>query len=133
VVSATPEMERAWAVDAAGRIATDAPRKTGSLASSIEPGQKGGKGIVSGNYYGVILDRGTKSYGIAPKKAGGTLHFTYRGRTIFAKKVTRKRLRRRPFATKGAQDALRSSAIASVIVKAYSRKRGRGRGSALAL
>jgi hypothetical protein len=88
---------------------------------------------VTGAWYGVILDRGTKSYGIEPKKAGGTLRFQYKGRTVFAKKSQRRKLRRRPFITRGAQDALRASPIAAVIVKAYSRRRSSGRFGGLAL
>jgi hypothetical protein len=131
VIAAKPEITRAWAEDASDRIAADAPKRTGALERSIEPGEKDGKGVVRGNYYGVILDRGTKSYEIKPKKAGGRLVFNYRGRTIFAKKSQRRKLRRRPFITRGAQDALQASPIMAVVVKAYSRKRGSGRFSRL--
>lgn len=133
VVGSAAAIERAWAEDAASRIRRDAPRRTGKLASSIEAGEKGGKGVVRGAYYGVILDRGTKSYGIEPKKAGGTLRFTYKGRTVFTKKSMRRRLRRRPFVTQGAQEALRAAPVANEIVKAYSRRRSSGRFSGLAL
>lgn len=133
VVAAKPEMTRAWADDASSRISRDAPRRDGDLASSIEAGEKGGKAVVKGAWYGIILDRGTKSYGIKPKSAGGTLRFNYKGRTIFAKKTQRRRLRRRPFITRGAQDALRASPIAAIIVKAYSRKRSSGRFGGLGL
>lgn len=133
VIAAKPEITRAWAADAAKGMERDAPRKTGKLARSIEPGEKGGKGVVRGAWYGIIQDRGTRSYGIEPKKAGGTLRFSYKGRTVFAKKTQRRKLRRRPFITRNAQDALRSSAIASQIVRAYSRRRSSGRASRLAL
>lgn len=133
VVAARPEITRAWAQDAAGRIRSDAPRRTGRLASSIEPSEKNGKGVVKGAYYGVILDRGTRSYGIEPKSPGGTLRFEYKGRTVFTKKSQRRKLRRRPFVTQGAQDALRAAPIGDEIVKAYSRKRASGRFSGLAL
>lgn len=131
VIAAGPEIQRAWADEAASRIKENAPRRTGALADSIEPGEKDGKAVVRGNYYGVILDRGTKSYPITPKKQGGTLRFSYRGRAIFAKKADRRKLRRRPFITKGAQDALASSAPQDAIVKAWSRKRSTGRFSKL--
>ena len=130
VVAARPDITQAWAKDAASRIRGDAPRRTGALERSIQPGEQRGKGVVKGAWYGVILDRGTRSYGIAPKGAG-VLRFEYKGRTIFAKKVQRKRLRRRPFITKGAQDALRAAPIMAEVVKAYSRKSGRGRFSGL--
>lgn len=132
VVAARPEMTRAWAHDAASRIRSEAPHRTGKLRSSIAEGEKRGKGVVTGAWYGVILDRGTKSYPITPKKSS-TLRFQYRGRTVFSKKVTRKRLRRRPFITRGAQEALSGLPMAAVIVKAWSRKSARGRKSSLAL
>lgn len=131
VVAAESEIERAWADDAAGRIKGAAPRRTGRLQGSIHAGEKGGKGVVKGAYYGIILDRGTKSYPITPRKPGGMLRFEYRGRTVFAKKTQRRRLRRRPFITRGAQDALHASPIAAVIVKAYSRRRASARFSGL--
>lgn len=133
VVAARPEITRAWAHDAAPRIRSDAPKRTGALASSIHEDEKNGKGIVKGAWYGIIQDRGTKAYSIEPKSSGGTLRFQYKGRTVFTKKSNRRRLRRRPFITKGAQDALRALPIASAIVKAYSRKRSGGRSSGLAL
>lgn len=132
VVAARPEMTRAWAHDATGKIRRDAPRRTGRLQSSIAEGERKGQGVVRGNWYGIIQDRGTKAYPIEAKKAS-TLRFQYKGKTIFAKKVTRRRLRRRPFITKGAQDALAGLPIAAVIVKAWSRKSARGRSSTLAL
>lgn len=132
VVAARPEMTRAWAHDAAGGMRRDAPRRTGRLASSIVEGEKQGKGVVRGNWYGIIQDRGTKAYSIEPKKASA-LRFSYKGRTVFAKKTQRRRLRRRPFITQNAQDALRGLPIAAVIVKAFSRKRSSGRFSGLGL
>ena len=141
IVASADEMVRAWARDAASKIKADAPRRTGKLAASIEAGTTKGKGAVYGNWYGIIQDRGTKSYTIQPKKVTGsgrggagkasTLRFEYRGRTIFAKKVQRKRLRRRPFITRGAQDALRSPALTAVIYKAWSRRTQKGRFSTL--
>lgn len=130
IVASADEMERAWARDAASKIKADAPRRTGDLAGSIEEGTKAGKGAVFGNWYGIIQDRGTKSYPISAK-GSGTLRFEYRGRTVFAKKVQRKRLRRRPFITRGAQEALRSPALTAVIYKAWSRRSGKGRFSTM--
>ena len=132
IVASAPAMERAWAEDAAKRIASDAPRRTGSLAHSITPGQERNRGVVKGNWYGVILDRGTKAYPITPRRAEA-LKFTYRGRTVFAKKANRRRLRRRPFITANAQAALRAMPIRDEIIKAWNRKSSRGRFSALSL
>jgi hypothetical protein len=124
--AAGADLERAWAHEAAPKIASDAPRRTGALAASVQEGTSKGRGAVFGNYYGVILDRGTRAYPITAK-SGGTLRFEYKGRTIFAKKVQRKRLRRRPFITRGAQAALESPAIGAAILKAWSRRSGKGR------
>lgn len=132
VVASAADIERAWARDASRRIAVKAPRRTGALANSITDGEKAGKGAVFGNWYGVILDRGTKAYPIRPRRAKA-LHYTYRGRTIFSKKSNRRRLRRRPFITQGAQDALRSTAMTNAIVAAWNRRRGSGRFSKVAL
>ncbi len=133
VIAAKPEITRAWAKDASDRISGDAPRRTGKLAGSIEPGEQRGKGVVKGAWYGIILDRGTRSYGIEPRSPGGTLRFQYKGRTVFTKKSQRRKLRRRPFITRGAQEALSASPIAAMIVKAYSRRRSSGRFGGLAL
>lgn len=126
IVASAAELERAWARDAAGKISDAAPRRTGQLAGSIQEGTHAGKGAVFGRWYGIILDRGTKSYPISAKR-GNTLRFNYKGRTVFAKKVQRKALRRRPFITRGAQDALHSPALTAVIYKAWSRRSGKGR------
>lgn len=133
IVASKPEITRAWAKDAASRIAADAPRRTGKLAGSIKDEDRRGKGVVTGAWYGIILDRGTKAYGITPRATGGTLRFTYKGRTIFAKKSNRRRLRRRPFITQGAQEALRASSISDQIIRAWNRKSARGRASRLSL
>jgi hypothetical protein len=130
VIASKAEITRVWADDAAKRIESDAPRRTGALARSITPAVERDRSVVKGNWYGIILDRGTRAYPIVPRRAS-TLKFDYRGRTIFAKKVLRRRLRRRPFITKGAQDALRAAPIYAEIVKAYSRKSGRGRFTSL--
>ena len=126
IVASVPQLERAWAEDAAKRIASDAPRRTGKLASSIHPGWERSKGVVKGAWYGVILDRGTKAYPITPRRAQ-SLKFTYRGQTVFAKKSNRRRLSRRPFITKNAQDALRSAPIRDSIIQAWNRRRASGR------
>jgi hypothetical protein len=121
IVGSKPEITHAWADDAAKRIKSAAPRRTGRLAASVMPAEQRGKAVVKGNWYGIILDRGTKAYPITPKRAE-SLRFEYKGRTIFSKKVLRRRLRRRPFITKGAQDALKASPIYDQIIKAWNRK-----------
>jgi len=132
IVGSKLDIERAWAQDASQRIAGDAPRRTGKLAGSIHPDESRGKAVVKGAWYGVILDRGTRAYPITPKRAEA-LKFTYRGRTVFAKKVNRRRLRRRPFITANAQAALQSAPIANQIIRAWNRKSSRGRFSRLSL
>lgn len=133
IVGSRLDIERAWAVDASKRIAGDAPRRTGRLAGSIHDStSRGGHAVVKGAWYGVILDRGTRAYPIEPKKAQA-LRFNYRGRTVFAKKVNRRRLRRRPFITANAQAALQASPIANQIIAAWNRKRASGRFSRLSL
>lgn len=131
IAAAKPELGRAWGSEAAKRIRDDAPRRSGDLRQSIKEGRRGGKAAVFGLWYGIILDRGTKAYRIKPRTVGGTLRYSYKGRTIFSKQANRRRLRRRPFITKGAQGALQSPAIAGAIVQAWNRKRSSGRFSRL--
>jgi hypothetical protein len=121
VIANAPEMERAWADDAAKRIKAAAPSRTGRLKASVRAGTSKGRGAVFGAFWGVFIDRGTKPHTIEAHKAKA-LRFEYRGQTIFAKKVQRKRMRRRPFITKGAQDALAASPIHDQIIKAWNRK-----------
>lgn len=130
IAASKPELGRAWALDAAARIKAEAPTRTGRLRGSIQPGEKSGKAVVKGNWYGVILDRGTKAYRIVPRQKQA-LRFQYRGRTIFARQANRRRLRRRPFITNGAQEALRSAAFAGQIIAAWNRKRASARFSRL--
>jgi hypothetical protein len=132
IVGSKLDIERAWAQDASKRIAGDAPRRTGRLAGSIHPDERRGKAVVKGAWYGVILDRGTRAYPIEGKR-GQALKFSYRGRTVFAKKVNRRRLRRRPFITANAQAALQAAPIANQIIRAWNRKSSRGRFSRLTL
>lgn len=132
IVGSKLDIERAWAQDASRRIASDAPRRTGMLAGSVHPEETRGKAVVKGAWYGIILDRGTRAYPIEAKKAEA-LRFQYRGRTVFAKKVNRRRLRRRPFITANAQAALQSAPIADQIIRAWNRKSSRGRFTRLSL
>jgi hypothetical protein len=126
VAKAKPELGRAWAEEAAHRISADAPSRTGSLRRSIHAGEKSGRAAVLGNFYGRILDQGTKAYPIKPRRAG-TLVFQYKGQTIFAKQANRRRLRSRPFLTRGAQAALSAPSLAAAVVAVWSRKRASGR------
>ncbi len=130
-----------WAEDAARNIRNAAPRRTGALAGSIKPGVKGAStrgrrslraGVragVFGAYWGIFIDRGTKAHSIEPRegrpsttgKGNPALKFESRGATIFRRATFRRRMRRRPFITKGAQDALRASPWTDLVIGVWNR------------
>jgi hypothetical protein len=115
-------MEAVWAKDAAARIKADAPTDRGRGKASIRAGASRGRGAVFGAFWLVFVDRGTKAHEIIARKAS-VLRFEYRGRVIFAKKVQRRAMRRRPFITRGAQEALAGLPIRDAIIQAWNRRR----------
>lgn len=132
VSAAGPEIKAAWATDAARRIKADAPTNRGVLKASVTAQTQGAKVGVWGAFWGIFVDRGTKAHDIKARK-GGALRFEVAGRTIFTKKVHRKRMRRRPFITENAQEALAAAPLRDQIIGAWNRRRGKGRGGALSL
>lgn len=96
------------------------PRRPASRAWSTKvSGRRGG---VYGAYWWIFVDRGTKAHDIEPKKKRW-LKFEYHGETIFAKKTHRKRMTRRPFITRAAQEALSGSSFAGIVEKAWARRK----------
>lgn len=87
----------------------DAPKKTGTLASSIQVNFVGPLTAVIGPtvYYGVYQEFGTRGpYVIKPRKPDGRLVFQVNGTTVFAKQVTHPGLHARPYMRPAAQDVV---------------------------
>lgn len=147
VADVAPELIMAqWAEDASRNISHGAPRGSGShgvhLADTIKPGAKGAsrhgsrsrragvRAAVFGAYWGIFIDRGTKAHSIVPREGRASttgngapaLRFESRGQTIFRRATFRRRMRRRPFITEGAQRALRESPWGDLVIQAWNRR-----------
>lgn len=81
---------------------------------------------VFGAFWWIFVDRGTKAHDIVAKKAQA-LMFQWKGETIFAKKIHRKRMARRPFISRAAQEALSSNTFAQLVIQAWNGRKIRGR------
>ena len=128
VAQSGPSVQSEWAIRASDEMQGTAPRRTGTLVRSIKPRWKNRDVVgVYGAYWGIFIDRGTKAHTIEPRKAKA-LKFDYQGRTVFTRKVVRRRMGRRPFITAAAQNALRDVSLRDQIVQAWNRKRARGTG-----
>lgn len=131
------DIARTWQQNATRGIRSDAPRRTGRGQASVRPGiVSDRKAVVRGAYWLIFIDRGTKAHDIRPKGVSGSgrggrsntkaLKFEVGGKTVFARKVHRRRMPRKPFITKAAQDALREHPMSNEIVQAWNQRR-RGR------
>jgi hypothetical protein len=119
------------------------PRNTGHASGSIR-GVYGGehRAAIVGDYWLIFVDRGTKAHDIRPKSVSGSgrggrgtaraLKFEYKGQTVFARKVHRRAMRRRPFITQAAREAARTALSAETIIGLWNRKSSRGRFSKVA-
>lgn len=135
--AAGPEILARWQDTAAGQMRNTAPRRTGRGASSIHAAKlTDRRAEIRGAYWLIFVDRGTKAHVIRPKGISGSgrggkstsqwLVFDWHGKTVFAKKVNRRRMRRRPFITQAAQDAIRPPTMSETVIALWNRKR-RGR------
>jgi hypothetical protein len=140
VASQSPDLILArWAQDAAGLIRSGAPVRTGALQRSIKPGTKGAshfgrtslragvRAAVYGAYWGIFIDRGTRAHVIEPThkpKPGKAAYLKFEdgGRTVFARRTMHRRMGKRPFITRGAQEALHRSPWVNLVEQVWSRK-----------
>ena len=128
IPAGAPEMVAVWADDAASRMRSSAPNARRPESQRFTPKTRGLRGAVYGAFWWVFVDRGRKKPPEGISGGGGknpptTLMFSIGGRTIFAKHSAGGRMRKRPFITKAAQDALASSKLVDLIIKQWNRKR----------
>jgi hypothetical protein len=132
VADCGPDILAEWADTASDGIRRTAPVRTGRGRASIR-GRLTRRGAgVFGAYWLIFVDRGTKAHTIEARNAKA-LRFEKGGRTIFARKVFRRRMPRNPFITKAAQDALVNGRLSDQIIEAWNRRRGRTGGRRLDL
>lgn len=120
--SVPPAFAATWAEDAAQRMRRTAPNARRPASRRWETKSTPKRGGVYGAFWWIFVDRGTKAHDIEPKNAK-SLRWTDGGRTIFAKKVHKKRQRRNPFISEAAQKALEGSAWADLVIKTWNRRR----------
>ena len=139
------DMLRNWQGQATRDIRTHTPRSTGKGAASVKPGFVSDmKAYVMGAFWLIFIDRGTKAHDIkvqslshggrhwitsaqpgGPESGYGApkaLAFKMGGATVFAKKVHRRRMARRPFITEAAQKAIRDHVMSDTLIAAWNRK-----------
>lgn len=120
-----PEFTGVWAETAAQRIRETKPPSTRPASSRFTTKATARRGGVYGAFWWIFIDRGTKAHDITPRKAKA-LRFEKGGETIFARKVHRKRMRRRPFISKAAQGAL-ADLGSDLIVQSWNGRRIKGK------
>ena len=127
-----------WQHNTTVQARSTAPSRTGRGRASIHPSKlTETRAEVRGAYWLIFMDRGTKAHIIEPKGISGggrggksntkALRFEWKGETVFARKVHRRRMRRRPFLTKAAQDGLKSGIFSDAIIQLWNRPRAAGR------
>lgn len=126
VSTAGPQILGKWQYSTVQKARTTAPSRSGRGRSSIHASKlTETRAEVRGAFWLIFMDRGTKAHVIEPKGISGSgrggkgttkaLRFEWKGETVFARKVNRRRMRRRPFLTKAAQDSLRATGTGEII------------------
>ncbi|HKY89364.1 MAG TPA: hypothetical protein VJ141_05245 [Candidatus Limnocylindrales bacterium] len=119
-----PEFAGEWAAEAKDRIVATKPQSNRPASSKFSTKVSERRAGVYGAFWWIFVDRGTKAHDIVARRAKA-LRFEAGGQTIFARKVQLRRMRRRPFITKAAQEALHGGA--DFIIKTWNgRRRKRG-------
>ena len=140
------DMLRGWQSQATGDIRQHSPSRTGKGRASIKPGFVSDmKAYIMGAFWLIFIDRGTKAHDIkvqsmsnngrhwitsaqpaGPDRGYGApqaLAFKMGGQTVFAKKVRRRRMARRPFISQAAQQAIKDHVLSDELIAAWNRKR----------
>lgn len=120
-----PAFAGIWADDAAERMRRTKPHSVRPASSTFTTKVAQFRAGVYGAFWWIFIDRGTKAHDIVPRKAQA-LRFEVKGDTIFAKKVHLRRMRRRPFISKAAQDALAENGTDLIIQSWNGRKVHKG-------
>jgi hypothetical protein len=92
------------------------PVQTGRLRRSLRVTSASQKRArVGGHYTAYFIDAGVKPH-VIKKKGPGTLVFKGRRGTVFAKKVNHRGFRARPFRKRMAQEGLRQTPMAQILI-----------------
>jgi len=138
--TAGPQILGKWQYATVRQAHATAPSRTGRGRASIHASKlTDTRAEVRGAFWLIFMDRGTKAHVIEPQKYSGSSRHYPGGPplkgwgnpmaisdgkgadgTVFGRKVHRRRMRRRPFLTKAAQDSLRAVGT-SEIVKLWNR------------
>jgi hypothetical protein len=119
-----PAFAGEWAEDTATRIRATKPPSDRPASSKFTTRATERRGGVYGAFWWIFVDRGTKAHDIVPRRAK-VLRFQVQRETIFTKKVHLKRMARRPFISRAAQDSLNGGT--DIIVKAWNGRRLRSK------
>lgn len=112
-----------WASDAAERIKQTHPPAKRAASQRFSTRSTKTRAGVYGAYWWIFVDRGTKAHDITARKAKA-LRFESGGRTIFARKTHVRRIARRPFITRAAQEALTgSNGFSELVIQSWNRRR----------
>ena len=117
-----PEFARQWAEDTRAQAISTAPPHHEPASGIWTIRALRTRGAVYGAFWWLFVDRGTKRHDIVIKNKRVLSNRT----TIFGTKVDHKRIARRPFISRAAQDALSGSAWAETVVKSWNKRRLRG-------
>jgi hypothetical protein len=124
VADVPPTLAAEWAAETVTRIRATKPPSVRPQSSRFTTKATQRRAGVYGAFWWIFVDRGTKAHDIEPRRKKA-LRFESHGQTIFASRVHRKRMARRPFISKAAQASLH--AAPDIIVKAWNRRRLAGR------
>lgn len=125
VAAVAPTLAGDWADETKERIQRSKPHSTRPESSRFTTKVSKFKAGVYGAFWWIFIDRGTKAHDIFPRRRQA-LRFEVGSQTIFAKKVHRKRMARRPFISAAAQGALRELG-ADHIIQAWNGRKVRGK------
>lgn len=125
VAAIPPTFASDWAEETKDRIERTKPHSSRPASSRFTTKVGKLRAGVYGAFWWIFVDRGTKAHDIFPRKKKA-LKFEVGSQTIFAKKVHRKRMARRPFISRAAQGALESLG-ADHIIQAWNGRKVRGK------
>lgn len=112
---------RQWGDTTVRHSQSHVPTPTGRLRRSIRVrNNTQRKTTVVAHFTAYFIDKGPKPHDIKAKRAG-TLVFTSRGRTIFARQVHHRGYRGRPFRQRAAREGLRENPHVEQILNAWNK------------
>lgn len=126
VAEVGPDFAREWADETAKRMRATKPsthRNPGQFTTKVQ-GLRAG---VYGAFWWIFVDRGRKASDPTRGGPAERLKFVKAGETIFARKgVVAKAVRRRPFISRAAQEALTGSRWAEAVIRRWNGRRIQG-------